>query len=230
MKLGELNIILSEKSPLHNPERIVAPGMKIKELNEMSFSNTIDFFENRIKAFYLNPCEYLINIEKSDFGFTIISISFTILDLLSQYYTGARSSNWNNFEKFLKKYLPSFDKNCKNKGFLYHNDNMSDKYSSNTKTLIWVLWYGYRHGIIHNGKTMSYAQYDFFQKDLYQEKSWKDSYNNIRYEFWLNPVKFYEEVKKGYSSYINDLRNSKPSMIIYKGFFGKFKIDFGFGY
>ena len=160
--------MLSEKKPLHNPNRIIAPGMKINELNGKSFNDTLTLFENRINGFYLNPCKNLIKKpilmkkriikRNSDLGFIMISISFTVLDLLSQYYAGAVSSNWNHFRKFMEKYLPIFNKNCTDKGVLYHNDDFSKSVSSNTKTLIWILWYGYRHSIIHNGKVMSYAQ------------------------------------------------------------------------
>ena len=224
-----------EKKPLHNPERVIAPGTKIKNLNGKTFNDIIDCFEGRIKAFYFNPCERLLYArrrkkKKSDSGFAIISISFTILDLLSQYYNGALSSDWIYFEKFMIKYLSIFNSKCKGLGLLYHRDDLSQKGTlSNNKNLIWVLWFGYRHGIIHNGKTMSYVQYNFFQSDLYQEKRWIDSNKDNRYEFWLNPIKFFEEVRNGYDSYINDLRISTRSMSINQSFRKKFESDFGYG-
>ncbi|KKM62799.1 hypothetical protein LCGC14_1517970 [marine sediment metagenome] len=45
---------------------MIAPGTKIHMLNGKNFNETIDIFKSRIDAFYLNPCECLINTYDSD--------------------------------------------------------------------------------------------------------------------------------------------------------------------
>ena len=94
------------KVKIHRPDRIIAPNFKVEQLDGKSLNEIIDIFENRIKAFYLEPIDLLIKNDNSDFGFTVIALCFTILDLLSLYFKPVKKSNESNFEYFIEHYLP----------------------------------------------------------------------------------------------------------------------------
>lgn len=224
--------MFSKKISLQNPERIISPkSFKVKDLNNKDLNQLIDIFKDRIEAFYIKPIEYLINKNESDYGFAILSLCFTVLDTLSLYFNAQLLSDEKYFVTFMKEYLKPLDTPCKS-GFVYYkNDIYNPKYKlqSSNMTLIEALWRGFRHGIIHNGKVSAFGQYDYFMSNLYREDDWTEKKGVNRYELWLNPRRFFKEVKGIFNEYIRDLKKKSPKTPLIINFIIKFRSDFGNG-
>ncbi len=95
-----------------------------------------------------------------------------------------------------------------------------------------MLWRTFRHAIIHNGKVMSFGQYDWAIKNFssfYDERNWTDISGKKRYELWLNPSLFFIKVKEIFEQYIKDLKKAKLTNDILINFIKKFEWDYGFG-
>lgn len=228
--------IFTQKVELHYQERYIAPNFKVKNLNRKRIKKIIRFFEKRIYAFYIKPIETLINTDDSDFGFTVIGLSFTILDLLSLYYHPKEISDEGNFVYFIEEYSPSLSNTIQPNHYYYNynydNYPKSTFIKTSTEKISQMLWRTFRHGIIHNGKVMSFGQYDWASKgfsSFYDERSWPDVNTKNRYELWLNPSMFFNEVKRIFKEYLKELKKSKSSDDIRINFIKKFEWDYGYG-
>jgi len=229
---------LHKTKELLDDSRDIGFGYKVDDLKNMDYNDAIKFFRERIEAFYIEPGQFLLKkikpripflMEKkkrkaSNFGFLLIVLSSILIDTLSRYRYGDAGIRILYFEKFLKKYIPEFDSGFSKSGVLYLQDDMT-KTPKNASNIDYaeVFYRGFRCGIIHSGKILSYGGYVYNQKKFLDEDQWTDS-TNTRVILSINPVTLFNKVVEAFEKYVHELKQNRHI----SKFFKKFELDFGY--
>jgi len=223
---------LNKTKDLLNDERDIGFGYKVNDLYNMEYPDVVKFFRDRINSFYIKPGNFIIKKIKrkktyaSNFGFVIITLSSILIDTLSQYRYGNIQST-TNFKLFLKEYVSEFDNTYSSPGKVYLKDNMSiPPKNSSDVDFADIFYSGFRCGIMHNGKILSYGGYVYKQKALLAEHSWNDSNSDTRLELSIDPVILFKKMKLAFKKYIKELLNNLHRTEFLK----KFEFEFGFNF
>jgi len=235
--------MFQNKTYILDDNRNIAPGIKGKDLDGMDFNQIVDFFDKRIKAFYIKPGNHLKKKKysrrkwflrkrwDSDFGFILITISSILIDLLSQYETGLPQGKESDYVSYLGKAINEFSKNFSKIGKLYYNDRgiLKNPIAVNVNKAS-VFYSGFRCGIVHNAIVLTSGSYDETPATITREKTWADAINQDHNELVVHPIKLFEELVEVFNEYIRKLKNPLP---LYKSlrdsFKNKFLLDFGYG-
>ena len=225
-KLFQVNRLLDN-------DRSIGFGYIVNNLNGMDDKQVIDFFENRINYFYIKPAKFILKRIRrkwrnkkhtSNYGFVLIAFSSILIDTLSQYRYGQLISGRSIFKQFLRDYIPEFKNTFLKPGFIYEEDDMlKSPKKGNSIDFAELFYKGFRCGVVHNGKILSYGGYVYKQKSFIEEFQWNDGKLD-RLVMSINPVVLFRKIETAFEKYLDELRNN-----LYKTeFYTKFKFDFGF--
>lgn len=227
--------MFKDKKFLLNPNRIIAPGVQAKELNNKTLNDIIDIFESRINAFYFKGGDLIRDQEDTDLGFFLIELSAIIIDLLSQYENNLPCSDSDKFREYLKTHIPDFNNRFKNVGKMKYfkgNQRRPKFITVDSRSIDYAeaFWDAFRNAIVHNAMILSFGGYDTTPTNIIKEEPWTDDTNTQRVEQIIHPFHLYDNVKKVFKEYFKNLRDLDPQ---YEGlrnnFKEKFLKDFGFG-
>lgn len=221
---------LKKIKDLLDDNRDIGFGYKVKDLYDMNYEEVIKFFKDRIDYFYIKPSKFIIKKIKrrkkyaSIFGFILIAFSSILIDTLSQYRYGEITSKETIFTQFLRDYIKKFKSTFTKIGKLYLKDDMKNSIKGSQTNYADVFYKGFRCGIVHNGKILSYGGYVYNQNSFFKENQWTDSNKTKRLELAIDPVILFKRVEDAFKKYIKELQTN----LYMTEFLEKFEFDFGF--
>ena len=221
---------------LLNPDRDVAFGKKFHQLVGESFDMMVDFFNQRLNDFFLQPCKVTLNKmtagKETNTGFVIMSLCCTLIDVLSSFVDPKRKKIGKRFVDFLvnwskKEFAQTFINNRK----IFYYDQKGNLIMSNSASLCYadVVWYQFRCSVVHNASFGLYGGYDFGQSTLFEEYTWIDNKGRNRVDLGVNPKLFLNKIENILNDYIQKLKN-KSNPVLRKNFNCKILKDFGLKY
>lgn len=230
---------------LLNPNREIAFGLKLNDLENLKRDELIDTLNKRFIDFYLNPMKELERVVKkpkgTNLGFIIISSCCTLIDILSEYVYPFENalkksigkkldpSIGNRFIKFLITWNPNeFGRVFTNEVTNFYYNEKGELKAINTKGLKYAkaFWYQFRCSVIHNASFGPYGGYDFGQSILFKEYPFVDNLGRDRVELGVNPSLLLTEIERIMNLYFIKLKKPLHEKLRFS-FFEKIKRDFG---
>lgn len=197
-----------------------------------NFSEVLEAFERRVRTWYLDPAEILIE-EMPGKEFIITNIGCILVDTLSQFREGNEDHDAKVFKSFAEDHFPEFDAPLPKTipshlvvGSIHEVDSVSEAFYS-----------GFRCGLAHSGTILAFGGHSgdtngklyeiWFDKDdpmahCYDEKT------EEKYPFVvINPERLIEEIKKALYQYLEALEDAGDASKLRQNFARKIKYDFG---
>lgn len=216
------------------PERHFSLYLKdiISNIDWDDIDDVIDSFERRIRSWYLEPAEILID-EMPGNDFIITNIGCTLVDTLAQFRTGREAHDAKEFKQFTEDHFPNFHKPLPKTipsdlvvGSNHDVDTVSEAFYS-----------GFRCGLTHSGTILAFGGHSGdTDGKLYQiwfdpEDSMAHCYDKSRKEAYpfvvLNPIRLIEEIEQALDAYLKNLRGAKNEDPLKQHFAKKLEFDFG---
>lgn len=147
----------------------------LSEKNDLT--KMVDYFEERITTWYLEPVEVLLDritpnwwrpitrfiARREDGGhysFSVAAITFLLIDTLSQFENGLPESESSAFVKFVKDHLPGYNVPIRPAidGYRPHRNPANPPRHHSLGNIADVLYSGYRCGILHEAHAKLYCK------------------------------------------------------------------------
>lgn len=221
---------------LLNSDREIAFGKKFHQLDGEPFEKIVDFFEQRMYDFLLEPCKIIMKTmtpgKETNTGFIVISLCSTLIDVLSSFVKPKKLKIGERFVKFLVNWSPSeFNQPFKNKRIIFFYDRKGKLTNSNSANMNYaqVFWFQFRCSVVHNASFGLYGGYDFGQSKIFEEYIWTDKKGRDRVDLGVNPKLLFKRIEEILKDYIQKLKDSS-NVDLRKNFSCKILKDFGLKY
>lgn len=233
-------------------ERYFERERRYSEITWSSFADVVDAFERRIRGWYTQPIEILLERGLTEsvklevrqktgrqdgghYSFTVMAMTCALIDTLSQYRYGMLASDGPTFVKFVNDHLQSYRVTLPMT--LWHYES---KYAPGGKILkdyAQVLWNGFRCGILHQAHAPLYCGIVPGNDPPSVEAT-----NHAKYAAGagpqnagldcpvvvIRPEHLYGEVSAFFAGYLRDLKDRAPHHNqLRDDFKGKFADSFG---
>jgi hypothetical protein len=210
-------------------ERYFEKAQKYSEINWDNFAEVVDAFELRIKGWYIDPAEHLLQ-HSGHYSFTVMATTCLLIDALSQYRYGKLFSKGEHFKDFVKDFLPSYNGDLPSHVLHYdHNHNPRGK---RIKKFSEVLWNGFRCGILHEAHAPLYCGVNPGNMPPQFKPTGHARYGSTATPSLVGgecpvvivyPEHLFREVLAFFGEYIRDLKDKDPQ---YDGLRSNFKSKF----
>jgi hypothetical protein len=207
-------------------KRHFRPGRYYSDIDWNDFAQAVNEFQKMIEEWYVKPAEVLRKASPH-FGFPIMALNCVLIDTLSQYYCGEKSSSPKTFKDFVRSELPAFK--VKLRRPVPYKYKRRDK---KLKDYADVLYHCFRCGIMHEAHIPPCAMMNRSKRAVvtshlsgyyaaYSDGSKCPSVN-------IDPHRLLKSVKAVLSSYVAQLLDSNPRFEPRRANFRKkFKASFG---
>ncbi len=224
-------------------ERYFERDRRYIEITWTSLVEVVDAFERRIRGWYTEPIEVLLerggrNWSKrvvrwltgrqdgGHYSFTVMAMTCMLIDSLSQFRYGELSSEGKLFKRFVEHHLPSYSG-----GPLVtfrHYDHKHNRTGTDLTKYSEVLWNGFRCGILHQAHAPLYC--GIVPGD---DPPSVETTNHAKYAVGagtafaatncpvvvIRPEHLYNEVTTFFAGYLRDLKDKAPQ-------FDQLRVDF----
>jgi hypothetical protein len=216
------------------PERHFSLFLKdlTSNINWHDVDEVIDAFERRIRSWYLEPAQILID-EMPGKEFIITNIGCTLVDTLSQFRTGKDAHDAQAYKEFTEDHFPDFEQELPKHipsdlvvGSNYDVDTVSEAFYS-----------GFRCGLTHSGTILAFGGHSvdtegkLFQIWFDPDDSMAHCYDSEREEAYpfvvLNPTRLIDEIEDALKDYLSRLRTASNDDPLKQHFAQKITYDFG---
>lgn len=203
-----------------NPEKVVASGKFIRDLDHNTYGEFVEMFEKRNTEWYLDIADYLDKCDKPGANFTVTILCCILLDLLSQYVSGSPASSRKVFKGFFRGSFTELNhlveppiKSCYYKDGKWFEEVIKDVADG--------LYHCFRCGVLHSGRILEYGRINpRYPEDVVKVMPW-----NGGREINLNPSAFLEKLKKVFKDYVRKLKAEEPGLKV--KFLEKIKWEYG---
>lgn len=206
-------------------KRHFRPGRYYSDIDWNDFAQAVNEFQKMIEEWYVKPAEALKS-QSPHFGFPIMALNCVLIDTLSQYYYGQKSSSRRTFKRFVQSKFPAF-KVALRRPIPYKHKGKDKELSDYAD----VLYHCIRCGIMHEAHIPPCAMMNRSRRAVvtshlsgyaaYSDGSKCPSVN-------IDPHRLLESVKAVLSSYVAQLVDSNPKFEPRRAKFRKkFKASFG---
>lgn len=174
-------------------DKYISPNYKCKKLEDPSFEDLIDVFEDRVRNWMLLPAESLL---ESRHGFVAaISILFTYFEGI-QIYVSGKDSKSSSKTHFIKGFLSVF--------------GAPDRDKSELRNMAKTIYSEGRCGFSHEGLSKGKIIYSSARKEALTitipKVGGKLEYHGEIKSIVINPARFFWCVKRHFNKYISDIR------------------------
>lgn len=157
-------------------QRFFERDRKYADINWSYFPGVVDAFERRIRGWYIEPVEVLLERgvdphsrhlvrclsnrrDGGHYSFTVMAITCLLIDTLSQFVRGILQSTGNDFKAFVRDYLPSYDIPLKTPidGYRPSISSGAKPRHEQLTNIADVLYTGFRCGILHQAHAPLYC-------------------------------------------------------------------------
>jgi hypothetical protein len=204
---------------------------KDKKYSDIDWSNwqvVVDEFETRLKAWYLQPTEYLR--DKEHIGFPLIVLSCLLIDTLSQWEDGELKSRKKLFKEYVGSHVKNGSTNLPKRIVHYENGGNTQYNLENNAD---ALYEGFRCGVMHEAHAKLYCMILAKGEDeiFYHEEEGLTLYEDGRdcVSVLIDPFELLDAVKEAFENYISRLRddNNPDNQKLIANFKKKFRWSFG---
>ena len=174
-------------------DKYISPNYKEEKLEDPSFEDLIDVFEDRVRNWMLLPAESLLELRH---GFVAaISILFTYFEVIQIYFSG-KDSKRSSKTHFIKGFLSVF--------------GAPDRDKSELRNMAETIYSEGRCGFFHEGLSKSKIVYSSARKEALtitvpKVNGEPDYHGEVR-SIVINPARFLWCVKRHFDRYISELR------------------------
>ena len=206
----------------HNPDKFIAVGIQIKDLNALTYMDKVELFRNRIQEWYFMSTKPIEATHTSNF--VIMAVSCLLIDLLSQYRYGNEHSNRQLYIKFFKEYLQGYNHTIEPPIATVSFDTHKGWIETSIHSVAEGFYHGIRCGILHSARIMEYCRLNrYHEKEIIKLLEW-DSINHRR-EINIHAPAFFHKLEDIFLAYTEDLRHEQEEIKI--NFLKRFNFDYG---
>jgi hypothetical protein len=197
-----------------------------------NIEEVIDAFERRIRSWYLDPADILIE-QMPGKEFIITNIGCILADTISQFREGAEAHNAQVFKGFTEEHFPDFDEPLSKTipshlvvASIHEVDTVSEAFYS-----------GFRCGLAHSGTILAFGGHSvdtdgqLYEVHFEPDEPMRHCYDeetDEKYPFVvINPIRLIEEIEEAFMEYLFRLRNADDDSELRHNFARKIQYDFG---
>ncbi|MFB6344293.1 MAG: hypothetical protein ABEK50_00770 [bacterium] len=216
------------------PERHFSVFLKdiTSNIDWTDIDDVIDAFERRIKTWYFDPAQVLIEDMPGN-EFIITNIGCILIDTLSQFRAGDENHDAKVFKAFTEKHFDNFDEKLPK---VIPSDLVVAS-SHDVDTVSEAFYSGFRCGLAHSGTILAFGGHSL-ETDGKLHEVWFDPDNPLahcydnstdeKYPFVIiNPIQLINEIQSALDNYIKQLKGARDTSDIRKNFARKLEYDFG---
>ena len=245
-----MSSVLPTFNPFYEPvatERYFTRQRKYDEVerDRNDLGKMADAFEERIRNWYVEPIEVLLETRMSDwrkrlcrwlvrrqdgghYSFTIAAMTCLLIDALSQFEAGLAEGTNGSFKAFVKQHLPSYGASLTPAIDGYRPPSKCQPLSN----LADVLYHGFRCGILHQAHAPLYCgivpgksppRVEYTRHAKYAAGAVNSTVGSDCPVVVLYPEHLFDEVMAFFSSYLKNIKDKNPA---YDAVRDKFKWKF----
>lgn len=200
-------------------KRLFLEDKLYSEIDWNDWDAVINAFRDQMEGWYLKPARTLRS--NGHFSFALVSLCCTLIDTLSQYFSGKNDGDNITFKHFLEQHFVEFKANISSPISYKHQGK-----NKTLKTLSDAIYTGFRCGIIHEAHPKLFTAISGSAKIVEEssEALTLDSSGQDIPTIIVNPALFHDAVEKVFSGYILDLRSDAQLRL---NFSKKFLVAYG---
>ena len=157
-------------------ERFFEKTRRYSEINWSFFPGVVDAFERRMRSWYIEPIEVLLEKgiaesvlrivrslanreEGGHYSFAVMAMTCLLIDTLSQYVRGVPESTPTDFKAFVRDHLPSYSSTLSPAidGYRPPRGRSTSPRHDQLSDVADVLYHGFRCGILHQAHAPLYC-------------------------------------------------------------------------
>lgn len=217
-------------------ERFFEKDRLYSSINKSDLRDIVSAWDRRMKDWYIEPVEVMLGRDikglrkrliewlanrpdPGHYAFAVMSVTCLLIDALSQYRYGELASTGDCFKRFIENFLSSYKGNLPHP--TWHYDHSHSRNGKPLTKYSEVLWNGYRCGILHQSHAPLYCGvvpgHSGPKMEPMNHAEYGPSAVNAATPVGSNcpmvvvcPEHLFDEVRKFFDQYINDLTNPKP--------------------
>jgi hypothetical protein len=204
-----------------NPDRVFAPNTYLHDLENKSYLDIVDVFNNRISKWYFDVAEFVY--KKTDYNFSIIIFCCIIIDLLSQYIFAVPSSSERTFKNFFREYLKQYNHLINPPIITCYFSNKNNKWlQEEIKDIADGFYHCFRCGVVHSGRILEYGRINTrYPDEVIKIIEWEKGKREIN----VNTIELPRKLKIIFNDYIEKLKSEESPFK--QNFISKFKLEHG---
>ncbi len=230
---GRIIIVMSPKMKINdvyaikknvNPDKVIADGIKIGDLNSKSYQEKVNIFSSRIQVWFFDTMKPLIEATTAS-NFLLISTSCILIDLFSQYRYGRAYSTRQSYIEFIEKHFSEYNHSIDPPIISCHYNACSKKWEKDKiKSVAEAIYHCFRCGVLHSARIMEYGRINReFEEEVIRILQWGQSNKK---EINIHAPAFFLKLEKVFHHYINILKNESDEE--YKiNFLRRFNFEYG---